>query len=56
MKIFILISFFNILFSTYDSFRNECGPYLGLEDEIMMPEKHDYFADTYLGQTKNVVL
>ena len=36
MKKFILISFFNILLSTYDSFRNECGPYLGLEDEIMM--------------------
>ena len=52
MKKFILISLFNILFSTYDSFRSECGPYLGLEDEIMMPEKQDCFADTYLGQTK----
>ena len=42
IKIFLIISnFFNLIKASHDSFKNECGPYTGLEDEVMMPKKED---------------
>ena len=47
MKIIKLIVFFqyclNLIKSSHNSFKNECGPYTGLEDEVIMPKKDDCF-------------
>ena len=47
MKIIKLIIFmqffFNLIASSHNSFKNECGPYDGLEDEVIMPKKEDCF-------------
>jgi hypothetical protein len=38
----ILLSYLLILIkSSHDSFKNECGPYSGLDDEVIMPKKED---------------
>ena len=38
----ILFSYLLILIkSPHNSFKNECGPYIGLEDEVIMPKKED---------------
>ena len=34
---------FNLINSKYDSFKNECGPFTGLDDETIMPQKKDCF-------------
>ena len=41
MELFLFINFFCIIISSHDSFKNECGPYQGLEDTILMPKKED---------------
>ena len=39
----ILIYFSNIIQSSHYSFKNDCGPYKGLEDDVIMPTKEDCF-------------
>ena len=39
--IFILINYFHLIKSIHNSFKNECGPYQGLDDTILMPTKED---------------
>ena len=39
--IFLLINYFYLIKSTHNSFKNECGPYQGLDDSILMPKKED---------------
>ena len=44
IKIILLLSYFvNIIISSHNSFNNECGPYEGLENEVIMPKKEDCF-------------
>ena len=46
IKLIILSYFINFIKTSHDSFKNECGPYKGLDDTIIMPTKSDCFADT----------
>ena len=42
--LFLIVIFINLFFlinASHDSFINECGPYQGLEDNILMPKKED---------------
>ena len=39
--IFIITNFFHFIKSSHNSFKNECGPYKGLEDTVLMPKKED---------------
>ena len=39
--IFIFINFFHLINTAHNSFKNECGPYKGLDDTILMPKKED---------------
>ena len=42
IKILLIISnYFYLIKSSHDSFKNECGPYTGLENEVLMPTKED---------------
>ena len=45
IKIFLLLYFLELIKSAHDSFKNECGPYVGLEDEVIMPKKEDCIND-----------
>ena len=45
-KLIILSYFINFIKTSHNSFRNECGPYQGLEDDIIMPTKEECLADT----------
>ena len=46
IKIIFLIYFFKFIKSKYDSFRNECGPYNGLENDVIMPTKEECFSSS----------
>ena len=41
IKIILALNFFLLIKSTHNSFKNECGPYQGLENSILMPKKED---------------
>ena len=48
----VLFSLLLITIKTaHDSFRNECGPYTGLDDTIMMPTYEDCISDTSITDT-----
>ena len=42
----LLINFFHFIKSAHNSFKNECGPYKGLEDSFLMPKKEDCLSDS----------
>ena len=42
----ILFSYLLILIKSHDSFKNECGPYSGLDDEVIMPKREDCIDPT----------
>ena len=42
----IILSYFLILIKSHDSFKNECGPYSGLDDEVIMPKREDCIDPT----------
>ena len=44
--IFIFINYFHLIKSAHVSFKNECGPFAGLEDSILMPKKEDCIDPT----------
>ena len=35
-RILIFINYFGLIISSHNSFKNECGPYKGLEDSILI--------------------
>ena len=49
VKIISFLYFIQLIKSKYDSFKNECGPYEGLENDIIMPTKEECFAHTSSG-------
>ena len=48
----ILFSYLLILIKSHDSFKNECGPYSGLDDEVIMPKREDCIDPTDTSTTK----
>ena len=52
IKIFLLLYFLELIKSAHDSFKNECGPYVGLEDEVIMPKKEDCINSPASGNQK----
>ena len=41
----LIILFYDFIKSTHDSFKNECGPYQGLDSEVINPKKEECFGD-----------
>ena len=57
-RILIFINYFGLIISSHNSFKNECGPYKGLEDSILMPKKEDCLSQTgccYVEGEKNLL-
>ena len=46
LKTMILSYLLILIKSSHNSFKNECGPYTGLDDEVIMPKKEDCTGDT----------
>ena len=46
IKIIFLLYCLKHIKSKYDSFKNECGPYIGLENDIIMPTKEECFSSS----------
>ena len=54
LKLLLLTQYmFNLIKSTHDSFKNECGPYKGLDDEVIMPTKEECFNSEISGDLKS---
>ena len=43
IKIIFFLYFLKLIKSKYDRFKNDCGQYKGLEDDIIMPKKEECF-------------
>ena len=57
-RILIFINYFGLIISSHNSFKNECGPYKGLEDSILMPKKEDCLSQAgccYVEGEKNLI-
>ena len=53
IKLILFLSYFeNLVKSSHNSFKNECGPYTGLEDEVIMPKKEECFNSPGSGNLK----
>ena len=50
--VLLLLYLVNLIKSTHNSFKNECGPYTGLEDEVIMPKKEECFNSKGSGNLK----
>ena len=46
IKIILLLYFLKFIKTKYDSFKNECGPYEGLENDVIMPTKEECFSSS----------
>lgn len=52
-KFFLFIYFLTTISSKRDSFKNECGPYNGIEDTVLMPKLSDCTKDTTTPRGEN---
>ena len=46
IKFVLMMFLYNLIKSSHDSSKNECGPFQGLESEIINPKKEECFTDT----------